>query len=104
MSEIDLIFDLSGPTQPSDAHPRRRSDLVKTKSEVEAAKERKRYEIDVPPVEEDRHKNWKTNVKSGMLRAVNKNLIRTDLFENIKDKNKESFITALEVSQKIRRR
>jgi hypothetical protein len=68
-------------------------DLILKPSPEEEAKEKRRYELDVPPVEEERHVYWKSRPD----RSVNKNLIRVELFEELKTKNKETFEMSLEV-------
>ncbi|CAL8086830.1 unnamed protein product [Orchesella dallaii] len=67
-------------------------DLVIEKTAEEEEKSRRRYEKMDPP-EEERHKYHKTKTD----RSINKALMRTDLFHNMKEKNKENFIFAVKL-------
>lgn len=63
--------------------------LVKTEDDE---KSRRRYEKEDPP-EEERHKYHKTRPE----RSINKALMRTDYFDNMKGQTKESFGFAIEL-------
>lgn len=67
-------------------------DLITQKTEEEDEKSRRRYEKEDPP-EEERHQYHKQKPD----RSINKALMRTDIFDNVKGRDKQSFTLAIEV-------
>ncbi|ODM95421.1 Evolutionarily conserved signaling intermediate in Toll pathway, mitochondrial [Orchesella cincta] len=67
-------------------------ELIIQRTAEEEEKSRRRYEKADPP-EEERHEYHKQRAE----RSVNKALMKTDMFDNMKEKNKENFLFAVEL-------